>query len=120
MKKTFLGFITTCMLLLATTPTQLKAAPLPVTTPINPVTAVDDSGGEAVLTQAEADLLVARLEEINAMDKSGLTRTEKRELRREVRTIENRLNASSTAGGGPVIYISGGALLLIILLIILL
>ena len=59
-------------------------------------------------------LLLNRLETINAMDKSGLTRAEKKEFRVEVRTIKKDIKAS----GG--VYVSVGALIIIILLLILL
>jgi len=64
---------------------------------------------------AEAQALISRLDEINAMDKAPLTKTEKRELRKEVRTIKKELTESS---GG--IYLSVGAVIIIILLLILL
>ena len=65
--------------------------------------------------QAEASRLQNRLEEIKAMDKSELSATEKKELRREVRSIKKELAAT---GGG--VYLSVGAILLIVLLLILL
>ena len=67
---------------------------------------------------AEAEVLIARLEEINEMDKSDLTRAEKRELRNEVRQIEKDLTLNSGNSGG--VYLSVGALLIVILLLILL
>lgn len=64
----------------------------------------------------EAAVLMQRLDEIKAMDKSDLTSAEKKELRSEVRTIKE--NLASTGGG---VYFSFGALIVIgILLIILL
>lgn len=62
---------------------------------------------------AESEALIDRLEEINEMDKSDLTRSEKKELRNEVREIDKALN-----GGG--VYLSVGALVLVIVLLILL
>jgi hypothetical protein len=59
--------------------------------------------------------LSARLADINAMDKSGMTRKEKRSLRSEVKSIEAKLNAGS---GG--VYLSVGALLLVIIILIVL
>ncbi len=61
------------------------------------------------------NLLMARLDEINAMDKSNMDRAEKRALRKEVRSIQRE---AKKVGGG--VYISGGALLLILLLILIL
>jgi len=63
----------------------------------------------------EAAVLISRLEEIRDMDKSGLSFTEKRELRKEVRETRAVLN-----GSGNGVYISVGALILIILLLIIL
>lgn len=62
----------------------------------------------------EAAALIQRLEEIKGMDTKNMTRSEKRELRREVKSIKKRID---NYGG---IYISAGALLVIILLILLL
>lgn len=63
----------------------------------------------------EADALVTRLEVIKSMDKADLSFSEKRTLRKEVRTIKERL---ADIGGG--VYISVGALILIIVLLIIL
>jgi hypothetical protein len=68
---------------------------------------------EVLNVQFEA--LMARLREIDEMDKSDLSRSEKRELRKEVREIEKTLNSR---GGG--VYLSVGALIIVILLLILL
>ena len=69
-----------------------------------------------IIDASAADAIEARLEEINTMDKSELTSVEKRELRKEVRTLKSDLK---TLGGG--IYISvGGAILIVLLLILLL
>jgi len=61
----------------------------------------------------EAQKLISRLEEINAMDKSRMTRAERRALKKEVRAAKKRLESS----GG--IYLSVGVILVIILLLIL-
>jgi len=65
---------------------------------------------------AEAKALEFRLNEINTMDKSNLQSSEKKDLRKEVRSIKHQLNE---LGGGGV-YISVGALIIIILLLIVL
>lgn len=65
---------------------------------------------------ARAEELVNRLEEIKAMDTKSLSRAEKRELRKEVRSIEKEMKTMN--GGG--VYISVGALLVIIILILIL
>ncbi len=61
------------------------------------------------------NVLLARLDKINEMDKSNMSRSEKVVLRKEVRTIKSQLN---TLGGG--VYLSVGAIIVIILLLILL
>lgn len=63
----------------------------------------------------ESRQLIGRLKQIDAMDKSKLTRKEKKELRTEVKEIDKRLR--EIAGG---IYISVGALILILVLLIIL
>jgi len=64
---------------------------------------------------AEADVLLARLDFINTMDKSDLSRIESKQLRMEVRSIKSRMNE---LGGGN--YLSVGAVVIMALLIILL
>lgn len=59
--------------------------------------------------------LTQRLEEIRSMDKSGLTRMEKKNMRKEVREMKKEMKALS---GG--IYLSVGAIIIVILLLILL
>jgi hypothetical protein len=56
-----------------------------------------------------------RLQEIKAIDKSSLTKSEKKELRSEVVEIKKEMKAVS---GG--VYISVGALILILILLIIL
>lgn len=69
---------------------------------------------ENKLSAEEVALLTKRVEEIRSMDKSDMTVTEKRELRKELKGIKENVNRN-----GEVIYISGGTILLIILIIIL-
>jgi uncharacterized membrane protein YidH (DUF202 family) len=59
--------------------------------------------------------LLHRLEIIKGMDKSEMTRLEKKNLRKEVREIKKELKPIS---GG--VYLSVGAILIIVLLLILL
>lgn len=66
------------------------------------------------LNAVEAQKLISRLEEIKAMDKDHMTRSEKRSLRDEVRAT----NATLRSSGG--VYLSVGAVIIIILLLILL
>ena len=63
----------------------------------------------------EVKTMLARLNEIKAMDKSSLTSSDKKELRKEVRTIKKNLKASGNGG----VYLSIGAIIIIILLLIL-
>lgn len=63
----------------------------------------------------EVQRLLDRLDEIKAMDKSNLTRDEKKALRKEVRATKKQLAAVS---GG--VYISAGALILILILLVIL
>lgn len=79
------------------------------------------SDNAAVLTKTENKLsaeeitrLTNRVEAIRNMDKSEMTVTEKRELRKELKGIKENVRKS-----GEVIYISGGTILLIILILLL-
>jgi CHASE3 domain sensor protein len=66
--------------------------------------------------KAQAQMLTARLHEIKAIDKSDLSVSEKKELRKETRAIKSQLRALSDG-----IYISvGGAIIIALLLILLL
>lgn len=103
MKKITVWVVT--MMLAATISLPLSAAINPV-----PVTATAPA-----IPSAEAQSLLNRLNEINAMDKAPLTGTEKRKLRKEVKTIKKEL---AQANGG--VYLSVGAVIIIILLLILL
>ncbi len=96
----------TAFLLLSIVPTQLKAGTATSTVPM-------DSTKTAA--SAEVKVLTTRLDEINAMDKSNMRAPEKRQLRKEVRSIKSRM---AELGGG--VYISVGALLIVIILLILL
>ncbi|MDI1255802.1 MAG: hypothetical protein PSV16_06855 [Flavobacterium sp.] len=64
---------------------------------------------------AEVKTLLNRLDEIKAMDKSNMTRVEKRALRKEVKAIKAELKSS-----GNGVYLSVGAIIIIVLLLILL
>ena len=63
---------------------------------------------------AEIKTVLNRLEEIKNMDKSDLTSSEKRELRREVRDIKKTIKASGSRG----IFISTGAIIIILLVLL--
>ena len=64
---------------------------------------------------AEVKIMINRLEEIKAMDKSSMTRVEKKELRKEVKEIKANLRSSNSG-----VYLSVGAIIIIVLLLILL
>ncbi len=64
---------------------------------------------------AEVKVLLLRLDEIKAMDKSELSASDKKALRKEVRAIKSTLRSS-----GNGVYLSVGAIIIVILLLILL
>jgi hypothetical protein len=77
--------------------------------------AVADPASSPVKTEnPRAQQLLQRLEVIRGMDRSELTRTERKELRKEVKGIKKEMKAMK---GG--VYLSIGAILIIILLLIL-
>ena len=84
---------------------------------VTPVTSfgADTNATTPAHRQAEIQRLQNRLEEIKKMDTKEMSRHEKKELRKEVKTIKKEMAALS---GG--VYISIGAILLIALLLILL
>lgn len=59
--------------------------------------------------------LLNRLQEIKDIDKSSLTRSEKKELRKEIKAINSEVRANKNG-----IYLSIGAAIIVILLLILL
>jgi hypothetical protein len=83
----------------------------------NAATSVAPSSSIVLKTSevTEAKALYKRLDEIKALDKSNMKSSEKKVLRKEVRTIKHQL---SDLGGG--VYISAGALIIILLLLIIL
>lgn len=100
----------------------LSLTALPVLANNEPGTNATVTSKEAPLNEAPANKVPAevqamydRLEEIKAMDKSELSSSEKKELRKEVRSIKSELR--STGNG---VYLSVGAIIIIILLLILL
>ena len=64
---------------------------------------------------ARINALMQRLEEIKEMDKSTLSREDKRELRREVRSIRREMKVLDEK-----VYLSVGAIIIILLILILL
>jgi glutamate mutase epsilon subunit len=104
MKKIAFYVITAIMLLSITT------TPASASHEMNKVALANEK-----IESAEAKAMMSRLEEIKAMDKSNMTSKEKRELRKEVRSIKKSM--SELSGG---VYLSVGAIIIIVLLLILL
>lgn len=61
----------------------------------------------------ELNRIISRVEEIKAMDKSKLSKADRKALRKELKEMKQKANA---IGGG--VYLSVGAILIIILLLI--
>lgn len=68
----------------------------------------------SVEQKAQLERITNRVEEIKAMDKSDLSRAERKELRKELKEMKQQARAM---GGG--VYLSVGAIIIIILLLIL-
>ncbi len=90
---------------------------------INPIHETDKSHRNAsgsaerdAKTEARIEVLQNRLKEIEQMDFGKLERSEKKEVKSELREIRRELKAYNASG----IYISIGGLLIIVLLLILL
>jgi hypothetical protein len=66
--------------------------------------------------RSEAHLMLVRLDEIKAMDKSSLCKFEKRQLRKEVRSIKGQLN---NLGEGRFLTIGAIASFLLLTLLLL-
>ncbi|WP_442589994.1 hypothetical protein ACSBL2_01915 [Pedobacter sp. AW31-3R] len=64
--------------------------------------------------KVQLEKITNRVEEIKAMDKSDLSRSERKELRKELKEMKQQARAM---GGG--VYLSVGAIIIIILLLIL-
>ena len=101
-------YLLSTALMLAFSTTQLKAATI-ITEPVAKETTLTDAQKEAKL-----QAIKARVEEIKAMDKSQLSKEEKKEVKAELKTMKAQANAM---GGG--VYLSVGAIIIIILLLIL-
>ena len=81
------------------------------TTIAEPSSAVDPKPAES----AEAKALLLRLDEINNMDKKNLNTPEKKDLRKEVKSIKKNLREIGTG-----VYLSGAAIILIVILLVVL
>jgi hypothetical protein len=71
------------------------------------------------INHERALVLKSRLYDIKAMDISALSSTERRALRKELRSIKNELDAITTTNPSGGIYLSLSAIIIILLLIIL-
>ena len=80
--------------------------------PLTPVTPTEMSSAPS--DAAKTEVLLNRLNEIKNMDKSNLTRADKKALRSEVKAIKGEMKKSSNG-----IYLSIGAIIIIVLLLIL-
>ena len=79
---------------------------------VSAATTVKDKVEMTAEQKVQLERITNRVEEIKAMDKSNLSRAEKKELRKELRTMKKEARAM---GGG--VYLSVGAIIIIILLL---
>ncbi len=83
----------------------------------NTVSAAEKNKTKTEMTaeqKIQLERITNRVEEIKKMDKSDLSRSEKKELRKELKELKSQAKAM---GGG--VYLSVGAIIIIILLLIL-
>jgi hypothetical protein len=76
---------------------------------------VENSAPAPTVIPVEIEVMLNRLEEIKSMDKSELTRSDRKALRVEVRALKTEIRSS-----GNGLYISAGAIIIILLLILIL
>jgi hypothetical protein len=105
MKKIAICLMLTC-LSLTLLPLQLNASTLS-----DPSSLAGSKPAESAVVKT----LELRLNEINAMDKSKMKSAEKKNMRKEVKSINHKLR---DIGGG--VYLSAGAVILIVILLIVL
>ncbi len=106
--KKYTFYTITILLFLSILPSQLKAE-----TSVNTISLTDKKTLVSAEATAEANVIITRLNEIKALDKSNLTAKEKQQLRREVRTLNTKVKKLN---GG--VYFSAGALVVILLLLL--
>lgn len=99
---------------------SIMAAALSVTFSPSRAAAAKEATAITVITAenadaAKANALLVRLNEIKEMDKTNLTATEKKGLRKEVRDIKQQLSHLNDG-----VYISAGAVIIILLLLLIL
>jgi|SRR6185312_7196880 len=110
MKKKFYLIAVTALLTLAAFTSQAA------TVTSNPVNKEAIAAMTLEQKQARIEEIKLRVNEIKTMDKSQLTRADRKELRVELRGLKHEANAMGSGG----IYLSVGAIIIIILLLILL
>ena len=88
---------------------SIMPAPLQAKSNPNPV------HSKAPAENPQAKALLLRLDEINALDKTQLTASERKGLRKEVKSIKKELKTMNQG-----VYLSVGAIIIIVLLLILL
>jgi hypothetical protein len=105
MKKTIIYFILSILIFSSIS----SIASVNISMPVTKITS------NVLLEKAYADSLLNRLNVIDEMDKTNMTKSQKKNLRQEVKAIDKSLVRSS---GG--IFLSAGAILAVILLLIIL
>lgn len=104
--KKFMLCVAASFCLLSVLPVSLNATTLPETV---------SAGLTRVLTPTTSEVLMSRLAEIKAVDKSSLSASEKKALRKETQGIKHELKRIN---GG--VYVSATAIILIAILLIIL
>lgn len=104
MTKLKLLFLTTFLFLYLTSAHLAASVPVPTAA----------TSGIPAPTTVNTTELTSRLAEIKAMDKSGMKASEKKQLRKEKRSIKSELR--QVKGG---VYVSAGALLVLLIILIL-
>lgn len=107
MKKLSLGLMAV-ILLIAFSPMHLKAEP---ESGSNPEVTSEITSSDAIYS------LLARLDEIKAMDKSVMSPAEKRELRNEIRSIKKELK--ELGAGGYIITVAASIIIILLLILLL-
>lgn len=84
---------------------------------VNTSVAADKAPAKELTEQQQVQLqqIQRRVEEIKTMDKSDLSRQDRKELRKELRSMKSQAQAITNGG----VYLSVGAIIIIILLLIL-
>jgi len=100
---------------LETTPTTATTTSSSSTTTTTTTTTSSDATTANSGAKAASQVLISRLDEIKAMDKTNMSSADKRVLRKEVKSIRKTLRYEH---GG--IYLSLGAIIIIVLLLIIL